>query len=138
MKAKLKDLVRIHQALTLLDKDFDLSGGAIVGMARNFRLIRGELTDVEKRVQEERQALGTPPEKNDAAAVAAFIEKVKPVDRKIEEMYEAESSDLDLFKFTLAGLRLEDKTDEDGNPIPVSNKIPAKDCLSVLMEFGLL
>ena len=138
MKLKLKDLARIHQALTLLDKGFDLSGGAVVGMARNFRLIRGELTDVEKKVQEERQALGNPPDKNDSAAFAAFIEKVKPIDKKIEEMYEAESSELDLFKFTLAGLRLEDKTDEDGNQIPLPNKIPAKDCLSVLMEFGLL
>ena len=89
-------------------------------------------------MQEERQALGNPPDKNDSAAFAAFIEKVKPIDKKIEEMYEAESSELDLFKFTLAGLRLEDKTDEDGNQIPLPNKIPAKDCLSVLMEFGLL
>ena len=46
MKLKLKDLARIHQALTLLDKGFDLSGGAVVGMARNFRLIRGELTSL--------------------------------------------------------------------------------------------
>jgi hypothetical protein len=46
--------------------------------------------------------------------------------------------EMDLSTFTVAALQLDDRTDKGGKMVACPNKFDATNCLSILMEFGLL
>jgi hypothetical protein len=144
MKLTILNLYQIYPALARLDiglpgdtpqnpsKPFDLGGKDLYALGRNMRLIRQELAHFEeKRAELQKPFLPKSSPEPGVKVVLTPEETAKrdAVNAKVEEMAKAEV-DLDLRPFTLAGLGLDQS--------PARNKIPAQECLSVLIEHALL
>ena len=143
MKFTILQLYPIYGALSRLDTGlpgdtpqspshpFDLGGKDLYTLGRNMRLIRQELAHFEEKRAELQKPFQKPAKASGVGIAPTPGEEVEltKVNTKVEEMAKAEV-DLDLRPFTLAGLGL-DQT-------PARNKIPAQECLSVLIEHALL
>ena len=133
MKSTLKNLERILAAHNALDNKFDLSGKAIYTLARNIRILRQEVLPFEESAQKLVKEPGERPSPDKPDELKIWTAGLKEVNAKIEEMQNAESGEIDLHRFTLAGLKI----DPDESK-PSQNKFPVKDGLAVLVEFDLL